>query len=501
MMQEMNVAPSQSPSFPPTNQPVAEAPPAPDAVKPGSTAAIVAGALVGVAICAALAVIFYRKYQPRAPQQGSELETDDVEKLSALALLTTDSSSSYIAKKKDDDDALKRKALDDAFDRSVLWFPALLHGRRREHISTMQRLKRLLRGSLENILLANSSLSERINGPSLFLELGMDKKMVEERFKALIAIEKELGIFGKSSFVDTVDLLIQYIDVKNPFGAVNDEIQELGGNENFSHICVRMERGNISSAIELVKNKLDGKKWSNLFMHGTKASVAEKIVQNPRSLPDKTGRHDFGNGLYCFRSDNDLIAPLASAVDRSFYGLENPCVIAFPEPFRDIDKRIIDVHTTTIKKKTLRNGILDDGEFNLLRTRQRQWKEEEGEQVKNWKTALAIARWHGKQPEKFYRVSQPLTGIILKGWLHDDKATPFTDEGADPKIDADGWIQFCVTDPALLGKKKVFIEFQMEWKQWAEDNETVDDRSLISVNDEISILWRNYMQDRVNRVQ
>jgi len=250
MMQEMSVAPSKTPSFPPTTiPPVAEAPPAPDAISPGSTAVIVGCAGNCCRLRGTCRDSLAQASTPRAAA-GLRGETFRIE------LSSNRSSSSNIAKKEDDDDALKSKALDDAFDRSALWFPALLQGMHREQFHTMQFLHKLLRGSLENILLANPSLSERITAPSLFLKLGMDKKKVEERFKALIAIEKELGIFGKSSFVDTVDLLIEYIiDVKNPFGAVNDEIRELPGNENFSHICVRMERGNISSAIKLVKSK------------------------------------------------------------------------------------------------------------------------------------------------------------------------------------------------------------------------------------------------------
>ena len=178
----------------------------------------------------------------------------------------------------------KAKLLDDAFDRALHWFPNLLNGMNRSYYRTLQRLKKDLREKLRDILLHDPSLRERINGPRLFLKLGMGKKMVEDRFKALIDIEKELGIFGKSSFVDTVDLFVEYIEVRNPLGVVNDKIERMEENENFSHICVLMEKGKLLSAVKLVDSQLEGKGWGNLLMHGTKASVPKKLLENPDSL-------------------------------------------------------------------------------------------------------------------------------------------------------------------------------------------------------------------------
>jgi len=181
-------------------------------------------------------VIGYRKYHPRTQQQEAKPEANDTENPSALfAASTADSSrTSNIAKNKDDDDV---EALDFAFGQSLQWFPVLLWGRSRESFKTMYRLKKVLEDSLQDILRNDPALSDRIKAPSLFLKIGMDKKIVKERFKVLINIEKELGIVGKSSFVDTIHLLIGYIEVKNPFGEVNDEIEELTANgKNVSNI-------------------------------------------------------------------------------------------------------------------------------------------------------------------------------------------------------------------------------------------------------------------------
>jgi len=220
-------------------------------------------------------------------------------------------------------------------------------------------------------------------------------------------------------------------------------------------ICVRMERGNLKSAIETVEASLAGKGWHNFFLHGTKAAVLVDLVQNPDSSWDKSeGRHDFGEGWYCFRSN--MIAALSFAVDKSFPTCrENPCIIAFPEPARNIDNQIIDVNHEKIKDKTLTLRLQARTSTQLLNRRQH-WEE----RTKNWKTALLLARWKKLEPILFYKAS---TRNILKGWLHDTKTTGATNNGADPQIDPAEWIQYCVKDAEVLGEKMLFIEFDAQW--------------------------------------
>ena len=490
-MQGTNLGPSPTPTFlPSSNPPVAvEAPPASDDIAVTDTNTLSAGGIVGivlavVVVCVAIAWIVYKKYRPHGTsQQASKAETDDAEN-PAEPLATTNSSMTD-AVNEDDKVARESKLLDDAFDRALHWFPGLLNGWGRADFRTLQRLKKNLREALGDILRKDSSLCNRINGPSLFLKLGMDKEVVEKRFSALIGIEEELQIVGKSSFVDTIDLMIDYIEVKNPVGQVNDKIQDMG---SYARICVRMEKGKLLQAIELVESQLKGKGWHNLFEHGTKASVAMETFSNRKSFEMSNGKHDFGPGLYCFR--NDLLASLSFAADRSFPSKENPCIFAFPEPRDDIDDKTVDINGTAIEQALLQKLLVDEDQYNELEEAQRTWNSEE----KNWNTALALARWYQKDLTRFYGDNEIQ---VLKGWLHDVNKTDGTDQGEHPVLDSDKWIQYCVKDQAWLGKKIVFIEFDMQWEQWDRRRGDTPDDTLDRIDNDITEVWRKHMEGRV----
>jgi len=467
----MSGRPSQTPTFAPTNQPVAmEAPPVASS-KPAPRVTVILGlVLASVAVCGAVAVFVFRKYRHSRPQRVPKQETEDAENSSVSRVVANSETN-------------KRDELADAIDRSFRLFPRLLDGKSREKFGSISVLKRFLRDKVEDVLLDEPTLCERRNGPALFLRLGIDEQLVEKRFTALMHIEKELGIVGKSSFVDTIDLLIENIEFRKHFGEVNDKIQDL--TENFSHLCVRMERGNIFSAIDTATKEIQRKGWGNLFMHGTKAAVPVRLTKEPKKnqLAHSRSSHDFGLGLYCFRGDrSDLIAALSFAVNRSFIYGENPCVIAFQEPLIGIDKRIIDVNREKIRQRQL-SSSLGDVRYGELVAAQNDWTAD----AKNWKTALCITRWYGLELAPFYK--NCLRRTILMGWLHDASTTEATDEGAHPRIDAEEWIQYFVKDLYLLGEKKLFIEFDVsKWEQWASERDV--DRNIM-------VAWRNHMAENV----
>jgi len=219
-------------------------------------------------------------------------------------------------------------------------------------------------------------------------------------------------------------------------------------------------------------------------MHGTKASTPKYISKDPenRNLPISVGKHDFGGGWYFFR--DDIIAAFSFAVDRGFLWQENPCVVTFPEPECAIDKIIIDVNHKEINMKKLRKYHLrSETQFNDLNNAQQGWDEK----TKNWEIAVALSRWWGLQLENIY----PGKPKILMGWLHDGDTTGATDNfRAEPQIDADKWMQYCVKDWYVLGKKMLFIEFMIDWDQW-------DDREAIS--GDITGLWRQHMEEQVRK--
>jgi len=489
MMQAIIGSPSQTPNsaLPPTSQPAAEAPPVgPPGVFTNSTSTFSVGGIVGLVlavavVCAALATLLFCKLYDRRKNTSpaspkAETADDHVEDPSASSLVPKQSTN--IVAGEDDN---KRKLLAYAVDRSFCLFPLLLEGKSRDDFGLIHFLKLFLLESVQSVLFEDSSLGERSNGPSLCSRLGMDPKMIEQRFKALISIEKELGIVGKSSFVDTINLLIEYIEVKNPFGAVNDEIQVLD-HPTLSHICVKANRHYLMVTIQEIKRQLQGKGWSNLFMHGTKASIPKRIAKDParNNLPLSIGKQDFGVGRYFFR--DDVIAAFSYAMDRAFILGENPCVVTFPEPECTIDKSILDVNREKINMQKLRKHHLrNEMQFNELNNAQQHWDQKE----KNWKIAVALSRWYEHELARIYRGNPK----ILMGWHHDSNTTAATDNGAEPIIDADEWIQYCVKDLYVLGEKMLFIEFMVNWSQWGKD--------LEGIEGEVALLWRQHMAEQV----
>ena len=230
-----------------------------------------------------------------------------------------------------------------AFKKARCMFPGLMEGKTEEGFqSKVHLLKKHLSRSIDLRLdrPENKSLLQgRENEPALCIALGMDAEMVDLRFKAIHNFEAELGIVGKAPIVYSILLLIELIEVQNPLGPLNDDIEKLG-NSNHSYLRVKMEWGKMASIIECVRNKIQEKGLKDLFMHGTKAAVPIMIVTTDTEALS-IGYHDFGHGLYCFQ--DHIIAALSFAVDRSFVD-EDPTIIAFLEP----DEKSIELNTVDV---------------------------------------------------------------------------------------------------------------------------------------------------------
>ena len=443
--------------------------------------------LAGAAVVGVAGFLMFRKYrrsrsQQQPPPRVPKRETKDAENPSASREVVANSSRTSSSLDSNDDDnetASKRNNLSLAFDQAFQLLQSLLEGKSLEDFKSVSALKKFLRDMVEDVLLEEPHLRERKNGPALFLRMGMDKPLVEKRFSALMQFEKELGIVGKLSFVDTIDSIIENIASTNPFGEVNDTIQDL--DQNSSLLGVRLKKGYIISAIDKVAREIQRKGWANLFMHGTTAALAKAIYEDRAQLDPALGKHDLGKGVYCFRGNrSELFQALSFAANRTFATGKNPCIIAFPEPVRDIDRRIINANRETIIMRKVRAAITP-ARYNALVAARANWTED----TKHWKTALYLTRTVKREIFLFYKDCELRS--ILTGWLHDSDSAAIaaTDAGnADPQIDEDEWMQYCVSDLDFLGEKKLYIEFHVnKWEEWS----TQED-----VDTDIVVAWREY---------
>lgn len=76
-----------------------------------------------------------------------------------------------------------------------------------------------------------------------------------------------------------------------------------------------------------------------------------------------------------------------------------------------------------------------------------------------WKEFVKLARWEGLVPDD---------KKLFWGLLHDCESTvdTETDTCSEPIPDRDRWVQYCMTNPRLLGNKYIFIEFDVDWNEW-----------------------------------
>jgi hypothetical protein len=302
----------------------------------------------------------------------------------------------------------------------------------------------------------------------------MDKNMVEQSFKAIIKVEEELGLVGKSSFVETIYALIEFIDDR----AENVDLAE----PNISHVRVRMENESLISTVESVEAQLRDCGLQNLFTRGTTSTIPKALLREEMGqcllflhqcrlgLQECRKDRDFGAGLYCFRGD--IISALSSAVDRSFLD-GNPCVIVYTEPSHDVDEHIVDVNEQTIDPRS----FSDFDECELVERSQESWEKDN----MNWKTYVFMARGSFRSLSRLYNDRK-----ILMGWLHDASTTEKARKGGEPTIDSDRSIQYCVQKDAmaLLGTKMMVVEFVFDSSKWAAQSDDVGD---------ILELWNNHM--------
>lgn len=336
----------------------------------------------------------------------------------------------------------------------------------------------------------DASLLHRINALKLLVSMGMRKNRVESIFWSVMAIESELEVVGRASFYDALLLLIENIEYKNPLGELHDQIEELQGRgENYSHLCVRVDRGFLKQTLVKVAGTLHQADIVDPFMHGTSAANAESVIAQKSRLNISNGMHDFGTGFYCFR--DNMGAALSFAISKAIVYGGNPCVLVFLNHKKNVEGSLMNVNTKKIKDKTLKKVLEQDNEkFDSFVEARNSWNsgDWQNDTLLYWKTFVHLSRTYTGFWNSYANTCRPGNLGGTMGYLHDaaDHNIDNTNDGGEPIVDPERWMQYCFYEPEALGYKILFVEFQFDFAQW-EGNANAVDQDLMTA-------WRQYIK-------
>jgi hypothetical protein len=328
------------------------------------------------------------------------------------------------------------------------------------------------------------------NAVDFCIALGLNETVVRKRYEAIGNLQRELNIVSKTPTLVSIRHLVYRLEVDNPFGEdddINGFIREsYKGKEWLSYLGVNVKKSEPETALLSVKNALVRSNYTGCYVHGTTTTSLVKIVKAEgtivKSKEDENengARHDFGEGVYCFKGE--FQSALSFAVDRcwplysddtgSFVTQHNPAVILFQKPhhFNRMQKlqRIYHVgDKPPFPDKFLKERVLGEKEFRKYDKVRKAWKKDKYKN-QNWKEFVKLARFYCRVP----------TGKeVVYGWLHDCESTGDTDldPSKEPKIDKDKWVQHCLRNPLDLGEDRLFIELNVNWGDWTEKEELVE---------------------------
>ncbi|KAL3914548.1 MAG: hypothetical protein SGILL_006065, partial [Bacillariaceae sp.] len=182
-----------------------------------------------------------------------------------------------------------------------------------------------------------------------------------------------------------------------------------------------------------------------------------------------TGRHDLGEGFYAFKNLHQAINWAVSRTwdlfeDNNGSRGDNAGVMVMqdlPDYARDIGMELIDVGSKRLFKESDLADQLNENEQQAWQDALKRWIDI-GDEDMNWKEFVLLSRCFGLSPQEPH---------IYYGLLHEVGSTSKTDDGADPVVDPDGWIQYCVRPRfrrriAKMGRRKLFLEFEINWDEW-----------------------------------
>jgi hypothetical protein len=224
---------------------------------------------------------------------------------------------------------------------------------------------------------------------------------------------------------------------------------------------VRLQRGELNNTVDNVIEVLKDHGYDKCFTHGTTGTVLRKLRKSAGEIGSSDTaciNHDFHSGICCFKGN--LRWDLSFALDRSWPfadGRDNPSIVLFPEELQtDISNSF---HVGEDSLDNLAQKSLPEEEYENFRKKTDEWSDEN----KKWKEFVKLAKTF---------ITVPRKPDVFYGLLHDCDSTLAIDSNwQEPKPDKDKWVQYCFKYNETLGKKRIFIEFMIDWDEWFDDPE------------------------------
>ncbi|CAB9503025.1 expressed unknown protein [Seminavis robusta] len=340
-------------------------------------------------------------------------------------------------------------------------------------------------------------MTNRENGVQLCVYLGMNEEAAKMKFAAQKMWEDALGVVGTTPTIDMIYHLLQHIEYDNPsYGEPTDgefiqhykTVEHKDGSKLYlDYMSLNMSRGAELQAVTALEEWLGEAGYDDHFMHGTTASVLQKVEELAR-ITQSEGTHDFGDGVYCTKNtlQNDLKMAVLSALDRSWPDSSkfvdnrrgnstkkgNAAIVLFCKQPEIDASRWLDVDNAKVESeedlKAFFGPGLNDKSLERLLVLREGWSKDR----MAWKSLVNLAR--------FYRIYPcPVSHQVRFGTLHGADTTVATDMCNEPTPDRDDCKQYSFVDPDDLGNEMLFIEFHMDWESWFPNGlDNYDDEAL-----------------------
>ena len=331
-------------------------------------------------------------------------------------------------------------------------------------------------------------LNRRENAADFCKAVGMNPEVVDLRFQLIQNLQKELPFpIHKSHIVVSIQHFIDNIHVVNPFGEdseIDGKIHRYCRNKEWlSYLGVHFgkNKSEIRSTVGEVQNRISAASSRNgFFAHGTTGPVLEKVLDEDGLRPSehrKGSYQDFGPGIYTFK--DEISCALSFAIDRCWPVLfdqktnkpsitsRNPAIIVFPDidhPILNVRQKTLEIRGKAMNEKAMKQmkKTMREEKYKKFVENRKQWKNDK--KLGFWKDFTWLSLTTGQMPPKAYSEGY----LLFYGPM--EKGT-FKPGDKEPTVNSDRWIQYCFRDEDALGSEQIFVEFNMDWKEWYEPRE------------------------------